>query len=172
MKKKHFIASALSLGLLGGAIAVPSAIFADSDAAVTDSANTSTTATQAPATTTTGDHVVTPQRLGNTFNYTLGGSATASGTFEVPKGFGHVKLRIRNYANAPVDFTLQHNESGKVYVDGQTIRKNTETIWRSTDVGLTDGLRSGQYTIQFRGASNKVNVELWGVAGSLPSDAN
>jgi hypothetical protein len=170
LKKKHFIVPALALGLIGGAIAVPSAIFADSDAAVTDSA-TSTAVTQDAGTTTTGDHVVTPQRLGNTFNYTLGGSATASGTFEVPKGFGHVKLRIRNYANAPVDFTLQHNESGKVYVDGQTIPKNTETIWRSTDEGLSDGLRSGQYTIQFRGASNKVNVELWGVAGSLPSDA-
>ncbi|MEK5405288.1 hypothetical protein MKX36_05010 [Paenibacillus sp. FSL W8-0439] len=165
MKKKHLIASALSLGLLGGAIAVPSAIFADSDA-VTDSANTSTTATQDAGNTTTGDHVITPQSVGNSFNFTVGGSATASGSFEVPKGFGYVKLRIRNYANTSVDFTVEHNDSGKSYVDGQTISKNSETVWRSADA-----MRSGRYTIQFRGASNKVNVELWGVAGSLPSDA-
>ncbi|WP_283657451.1 hypothetical protein [Paenibacillus sp. RC343] len=80
-------------------------------------------------------------------------------------------MRIRNYANAPVDFTVQHNDSGKVYVDGKTISKNSETVWRSTDAGFSDGLRSGRYTIQFRGGTNKVNVEIWGVAGSLPSDA-
>ncbi|MFK4302087.1 MULTISPECIES: hypothetical protein [unclassified Paenibacillus] len=135
------------------------------------SANISTTATQDASTTTTGDHVVTPQSVGNSFNFTVGGSATAPGSFEVPKGFGHVKLRIRNYVNAPVDFTVQHNDSGKVYVDGKTISKNSETVWRSTDAGISDGLRSGRYTIQFRGGTNKVNVEIWGVAGSLPSDA-
>ncbi len=101
VKKKHLIASALSLGLLGGAIAVPSAIFADSDA-VTDSANTSTTATQDAGKTTTGDHVITPQSVGNSFNFTVGGSATASGSFEVPKGFGYVKLRIRTTLIPPL----------------------------------------------------------------------
>ncbi|MGQ3481253.1 hypothetical protein [Paenibacillus sp. TY11] len=136
----------------------------------TDSANTSTTAIQDAGTTTTNDHVITPQSLGNSFNFALGGSATAPGSFEVPKGFGHVKLRIRNYANAPVDFTLEHNDSSKVYVDDQTIRKNSETVWRSIDGGISDGMRSGRYTIQFRGGSNKVNVEVWGVASSLPSE--
>ncbi|MGW9529697.1 hypothetical protein ACWHAM_18470 [Paenibacillus terrae] len=124
----------------------------------TDSANTSTTAIQDVGTTIS-------------FNFIVGGSATAPGTFEVPKGFGHVKLRIRNYANAPVDFTVEHNDSGKVYVDGKTIGKNGEIVWRSTDAGISDGLRSGRYTIQFRGSTNKVKVELWGVASSLPSDA-
>lgn len=165
MKKKHFIASALSVGLLGGAIAVPSAIFANSDDPVTDSAKTSTAATQ-NAGKTTGNHVIIPQSVGNSFNFTVGGSATASGSFEIPKGFGWVKLRIRNYNNTPVDFTVEHNDSGKAYVDGQTIRKNSETIWRSAD-----SMRSGRYSIQFRGGSNKVNVEIWGVAGSLSSDA-
>ncbi|EHS54967.1 hypothetical protein P4H71_20490 [Paenibacillus kribbensis] len=135
----------------------------------TDSANTSTMVTQNAGTTTTDDRVITPQKMGNSFNFTIGGSATASGSFEVPKGFGYVKLRIRNYANAPVDFTVEHNDSGKVYVDGQTVRKNSETVWRSNDVGISDGMRSGRYTIQFRGGSNKVNVEIWGVASSLPS---
>ncbi|MGW8958372.1 hypothetical protein [Paenibacillus sp. NPDC055715] len=104
--------------------------------------------------------------MGNTFNFTVGGSATAPGSFEVPKGFGYVKLRIRNYANTPVDFTVEHNDSGKAYVDGQTISKNSETVWRSAG-----SMRSGRYTIQFRGSSNKVNVEVWGVSGSLSSDA-
>ncbi|MFC7558903.1 hypothetical protein ACFQ5D_12650 [Paenibacillus farraposensis] len=70
--------------------------------AVTDSANTSTAVTQDAGKKTTGNHVVIPQSVGNSFNFTVGGSATASGSFEVPKDFGWVKLRIRNYNKPPL----------------------------------------------------------------------
>ncbi|MDQ0497260.1 hypothetical protein [Paenibacillus brasilensis] len=169
MKKKHLIASALSLGLLGGAIAVPSAIFADADA-VTESANTSTTATQDAGTTTTGDHVITPQKIGNTFGSRVQGGATVQGAFEVPKGYGHVKLTLKNYSSYPVKVSVTHNDSGKEYISGTTISPNSTLTWRSTDKGITDGLRSGSYTIQFRGGNYDVNAEFNGVAGSQPSD--
>jgi hypothetical protein len=168
VKKKHFIASALSLGLLGGAIAVPSAIFADSD--VSDSVNTSTTATQDAGTATTGDHVVTPQRVGNTIDSDASGSATVGTSFEVPKGYGHVKLRMKNYSSYPVKVSLSHIESNKEYITGLKIPAHGEITWKSTDEGISDGLRSGSYTLQWRGGDYKVDGHVWGVAASSPGD--
>ncbi|MFS8213157.1 hypothetical protein [Paenibacillus polymyxa] len=169
MKKKHFIAPALALGLIGGAIAVPSAIFADSDA-VTDSANTSTTATQAPATTTTGDHVVTPQRGLDAIDVGITGGATASGSFDIPKGYGHVKLRIKNYSDHTVKVSLTHDGSNKEYISALAIAPHDTVIWRSTDEGYSSGVRSGDYTIQFRGGDYKVDGHVWGVVGTQPGD--
>ncbi|URJ47393.1 hypothetical protein MF628_002026 [Paenibacillus polymyxa] len=105
MKKKHFIVPALALGIIGGAIAVPNAIFADSDA-VTDSANTSTTATQAPATTTTGDHVITPQATdGQIVDRPVAGF-NDSADFDVKGGYGYVRLYLRNTGDTTISFTV------------------------------------------------------------------
>ncbi|URJ36592.1 hypothetical protein MF625_001010 [Paenibacillus polymyxa] len=105
MKKKHFIVPALALGLIGGAIAVPSAIFADSDAAVTDSA-TSSAATQAPATTTTGDHVITPQATdGQIVDRPVAGF-NDSADFDIKGGYGYVRLYLRNTGNTTISFTV------------------------------------------------------------------
>ncbi|MBY7736732.1 MULTISPECIES: hypothetical protein [Paenibacillus] len=105
MKKKHFIAPALALGLIGGAIAVPSAIFADSDAAVTDSA-TSSAATQAPATTPTGDHVITPQATdGQIVDRPVAGF-NDSADFDIKGGYGYVRLYLRNTGNTTISFTV------------------------------------------------------------------
>jgi hypothetical protein len=168
LKKKHIIASALSVGLLGGAIAVPHAIFADSD--VTDSANTSTAATQDAGTTTTGDHVVTPQKIGNTFGSRVQGGATVQSAFEVPKGYGHVKLTLKNNSSYPVRVSVTHNDSGKEYISGTRISPGSSITWRSTDEGYTDGLRSGSYTLQWRGGDYNVDAEFNGIAGSQPAD--
>ncbi|WP_318627258.1 hypothetical protein [Paenibacillus polymyxa] len=105
MKKKHFIAPALALGLIGGAIAVPSAIFADSDA-VSTSANTSTTATQAPATTPTGDHVITPQATdGQIVDRPVAGF-NDSADFDIKGGYGYVRLYLKNTGNTTISFTV------------------------------------------------------------------
>ncbi|CCC85588.1 hypothetical protein PPM_2651 [Paenibacillus polymyxa M1] len=105
MKKKHFIAPALALGLIGGAIAVPSAIFADSDA-VSTSANTSTTETQAPATTPTGDHVITPQATdGQIVDRPVAGF-NDSADFDIKGGYGYVRLYLRNTGNTTISFTV------------------------------------------------------------------
>jgi hypothetical protein len=167
-KKNLLIASALSVSLLG-AVALPSAIYADSD--VTDSANTSTTATQDAGTTTTGDHVVTPQKIGNSFGSRVQGGATVQSAFEIPKGYGHVKITLKNNASTPVKVSLTHNESGKVYIDGSTtIYRGQPLVWKSPSKGFSDGLRSGSYTLQWRGANNDVNAEFDGIAGSDPGD--
>lgn len=169
MKKKHVIASALSVGLLGGAIAVPSAIFAKDSDAVTNSA-TSSAATQAPATTTTGDHVVTPQRGIDAIDVGITGGATASGSFDIPKGYGHVKLRIKNYSDHTVKVSLTHDGSNKEYISALAIAPHDTIIWRSTDEGYSSGIRSGDYTVQFRGGDYKVDAHVWGVIGTQPGD--
>ncbi|WP_237449068.1 hypothetical protein [Paenibacillus sp. OT2-17] len=97
MKKKHLIASALSLGLLGGAIAVPSAIFADSDAA-TNSANTSTYATHDEVK-TPGNHDISLFRTKDLFNVNLDGKSPLT-EFSIDPGYGHVKIRVRNNTKA------------------------------------------------------------------------
>ncbi|WP_187644847.1 MULTISPECIES: hypothetical protein [Paenibacillus] len=134
------------------------------------SANTSTTATQDVGTTTTGDHVVTPQNVGNTFGSRVQGGATVQSSFDVPRGYGHVKLTLKNNSSYPVRVSLLHNDSGKEYISGTRISPGSSITWRSTDEGYTDGLRSGSYTLQWRGGDYNVNAEFNGIAGSRPAD--
>lgn len=42
-----------------------------------------------------------------------------------------------------------HNESGREYLSGQRIAPGGTFIWKSTDDGYTDGLRSGSYPSNF-----------------------
>ncbi|MEK5318148.1 hypothetical protein NSS94_02540 [Paenibacillus sp. FSL L8-0644] len=105
MKKKHLVASALALGIIGGAVAVPNAIFADSDT-VTDSAKTSTTATQDAVTTTTGDHVITPQATdGQIVDRPVAGF-NDSADFDIKGGYGYVRLYLRNTGDTTISFTV------------------------------------------------------------------
>ncbi|WP_068497714.1 hypothetical protein [Paenibacillus kribbensis] len=136
----------------------------------TDSANTSTTVTQNAGTTTTGDRVITPQKMGNSFGSRVQGGATVQSAFEVPRGYGHVKLTLKNNSSYPVKVSLTHNDSGKEYISGATISPRSSLTWKSTDKGITDGLRSGSYTLQWRGGNYDVNAEFNGVAGSQPGD--
>ncbi|NEU24693.1 hypothetical protein G3M74_00645 [Paenibacillus polymyxa] len=178
MKKKHFIAPVLALGIIGGFIAVPNAIFADSDAvtdstpattdstAVSQSANTSTDVTVP----TTGNDVIIPQAAGlNAIDTDVGGSATAQAAFNVPKGYGHTKLRMKNFSDHRVKVTLTHVESAKEYFSEVSIAPHQTVIWNSYDEGWSDGLRSGTYTLMWRGGDYKVDGHVWGVVASTPS---
>jgi hypothetical protein len=105
LKKKHLVASALALGIIGGAVAVPNAIFADSDAAVTDSA-TSTAVTQDAGKTTTGDHVITPQATdGQIVDRPVAGF-NDSADFDIKPGYGYVRLYLRNTGDTTITFTV------------------------------------------------------------------
>lgn len=159
MNKKLLITSALSLSLLG-AVAVPSAIFANSD--VTSFESTSVTAPH--------DTVITPQVIGNSFSGKVSGGATVQSAFEVPKGYGHVKLSLKNNSSNPVKVSLTHNDSGKEYISGASISAKGTLVWKSPDKGIADGLRSGSYTLQWRGGDYNVNAEYSGVCGSKTSD--
>ncbi|UMY53143.1 hypothetical protein MLD56_16340 [Paenibacillus peoriae] len=119
MKKKHFIAPALALGLIGGAIAVPNAIFADSD--VTDSATSSAVTQDAGTTavpndhvgtaTTTGDHVITPQATdGQIVDRPLYG-LNDSADFDIKPGYGYVRLYLRNTGDTTISFTVNQGSA-------------------------------------------------------------
>ncbi|KOS04209.1 hypothetical protein [Paenibacillus polymyxa] len=160
MKKKHLIASALSLGLLGGAIAVPSAIFADSDAA-TNSANTSTYATHDEVK-TPGNHDISLFRTKDLFNVNL------LTEFSIDPGYGHVKIRVRNNTKATLTFTLKHVDSGKDYFTKYVGAGDTFN-WYSTD-GFSSGLRSGKYEIQWRAGGAYVDASAWAISATNPDE--
>ncbi|KJD42360.1 hypothetical protein [Paenibacillus terrae] len=103
-------------------------------------------------------------------NQRSGGSATVGESLNVPKGWGHVKLRMKNHSDHPVRVSLTHNASNKQYIDGLVIAPHDTVTWKSTDEGITNGMRSGNYTLQWRGSDYKVNGETWGVASSQPGD--
>ncbi|MDP1511325.1 hypothetical protein L8C07_09495 [Paenibacillus sp. CMAA1739] len=103
-------------------------------------------------------------------NQRSSGGATVGESFVVPKGWGHVKLRMKNHSDHPVKVSLTHDRSNKLYIDALVIAPHDTVIWKSTDKGFSDGMRSGDYTLQWRGSDYKVNGETWGVADSQPGD--
>jgi hypothetical protein len=167
LKKKHFIAPALALGLIGGFIAVPNAIFADSDAAVTDSA-TSTAVTQDAGKTTTGDHVITPQRARDVFNDTFETEKNPVSRFVLDPGYGHLKIMVKNTGDSTMTFSLVHTDSNKQYIV-KTVGAHSGLTWDSTN-SFSQGLRSGNYEIQWRAGGDIVHGSASGVSGQYPSD--
>ncbi|QNR65295.1 hypothetical protein IAQ67_15445 [Paenibacillus peoriae] len=161
MKKIHLVASVLVLGLIGGAIAVPCAILADSDAAVTDSA-ASTAATQGAVITTTGDHVITPQRARDVFNDTFDNEKNPVSRFVLDPGYGHLKILAKNTSDSTITFSLVHTDSGKQYIV-KTIGAHKKLLWDSVN-SFSLGLRSGNYEIQWRANGDIVHVTTWGVS--------
>ncbi|MEC0182885.1 hypothetical protein P4H61_15485 [Paenibacillus peoriae] len=114
------------------------------------------------STSKTSENIIISQRSG--------GSATVGESFNVPKGWGHVKLRMKNHSDHPVRVSLTHDSSNKLYIDALVITPHDTVTWKSTDEGITNGMRSGDYTLQWRGSEYKVNGETWGVADSQPGN--
>ncbi|URJ34753.1 hypothetical protein MF625_004058 [Paenibacillus polymyxa] len=133
MKKKHFIAPALALGIIGGAIAVPNAIFADSNA-VTDStpATTGSTAVSQSANTSTdvntpkaGDHVITPQDTNKVLNKSLA-NTDMSERFYIDPHYGYARVYVHNDGKAPINITVtQGSASGPVKMKGRIAKGET-----------------------------------------------
>ncbi|WP_068497721.1 hypothetical protein [Paenibacillus kribbensis] len=163
-KNKLFLVSALSVSLLG-AVAIPSAIFADSDA-VTDSANTSTYATQDEVK-TPDNHDVSLFRTKDLFNVNLDGKSPLT-EFSISPGYGHVKLRVKNNTKATLTFTLKHVDSGKDYFTKYVGAGDTFN-WYSTD-GFSSGLRSGNYEIQWRAGGAYVDASAWAISATNPDE--
>ncbi|WP_258957487.1 hypothetical protein [Paenibacillus polymyxa] len=107
-KRKIFFPLALSISLLG-AVVVPSAIFARSDAP--DSANTSSIATKNAGKSTTGDHVITPQATdGQIVDRPLYG-LNDSADFDIKPGYGYVRLYLRNTGNTTISLTVNQGSA-------------------------------------------------------------
>ncbi len=106
----------------------------------------------------------------NIISQRSGGSATVKEAFSVPKGWGHVKLCMKNHSDHPVRVSLTHSSSNKLYIEALVIAPHDTVTWKSTDQGFSDGLRSGDYILQWRGSDYKVDGETWGVADSQPGN--
>ncbi|MEE4569834.1 MULTISPECIES: hypothetical protein [Paenibacillus] len=104
----------------------------------------------------------------NIISQRSGGSATVREVFSVPKGGGHVKLCLKNHSDHPVKVSLTHIDSNKLYIESLVIAPHDTVTWNSNDQGFSDGLRSGDYILHWRGGDYKVDGETWGVAGSKP----
>ncbi|MGG1674102.1 hypothetical protein ACIFOE_26500, partial [Paenibacillus sp. NRS-1783] len=68
------------------------------------SANTSTKATRDTGTTTTGDHVITPQKGRDVFNDTFDRKDPVS-RFVLDRGYGHLKIYLKNKGNSTITFS-------------------------------------------------------------------
>ncbi|SEK04646.1 hypothetical protein [Paenibacillus polymyxa] len=160
-KNKIFFSSALSISLLGAVVA-PSVFCASSDAS--DSANTSSIATKNAGKTTTGDHVVTPQRARDVFNNTFENEKNPVSCFVLDPGYGHLKILAKNRGDSTITFSLVHTDSGKQYIV-KTIGAHKKLLWDSVN-SFPQGLRSGNYEIQWRANGDIVHVTAWGVSGT------
>ncbi|OMF48739.1 hypothetical protein [Paenibacillus peoriae] len=165
MKKKHLIASVLALGIIGGAVAVPNAIFADSDA-VSNSANTITYANQGEVK-TPSNHDVSLFKRKDLFNVNLDGKSPLT-EFSISPGYGHVKMRVKNNTKATLTFTLRHVNSGD-YLLTKYVGAGERFTWYSTD-SFPNGMRAGDYEIQWRAGGAYVDATAWGLSATSPDE--
>ncbi|WP_274484426.1 hypothetical protein [Paenibacillus polymyxa] len=159
-KKEIFFSSALSISLLG-AVVVPSVICASSDAS--DSANTSSIATQNAGKSTISDQVITPQKSRDVFDDIFDKKDPVS-RFVLDPGYGHLKIFAKNRGDSTITFSLVHTDSGKQYIV-KTIGAHKKLLWDSVN-SFSQGLRSGNYEIQWRAGGDIVHVTAWGVSGT------
>lgn len=91
-------------------------------------------------------------------------STTASSAFVVPGGFGYGKLHFHNVGKGAVTVTVQHVSTDLEYV-AVTIAPGAEYTWRST-TNYPQGMRSGDYTVQFHSSTAAVSVDFDGYASN------
>lgn len=147
MKNNKFITIAMFLSLLG-AVAVPSAIFATSN--ITDSSNT-----------------ITPQKSRDVFDDTFDRKDPVT-RFEIDPGYGHLKIFVKNRGRSTITFSLVHKDSGKLYIT-KTVGAGKSLDWNNLG-SFSQGLRSGNYEIQWRAGGDIVHVSARAVSGRYPSD--
>ncbi|MGM1022308.1 MAG: hypothetical protein ACQEXV_17630 [Bacillota bacterium] len=167
--KKRVIFSTLSLSVALATGLTSSAVHASGEESVPVS---NAAVTQSSESTTNGiGKNITPFEIGNSFGNSVSGSATAEGSFNVPEGYGHVKLMVKNFSSSPVRVTLRHNESGLEYFS-EKVYKGSPLTWVSFDEGYSRGVRTGRYTITFSGGGSKVDAMFNGIATNSKGDIN
>jgi hypothetical protein len=166
VKKKKNFSSALSISLLG-AVVVPSVICASSDAS--DSANTSSIATKNAGKSTISDQVITPQKSRDVFEDIFDKKDPVS-RFVLDPEYGHLKIFAKNRGGSTITFSLVHTDSGKQYIV-KTIGAHKKLFWDSVN-SFSQGLRSGNYEIQWRANGDIVHVTTWGVSGNDSADTS
>lgn len=144
MKARALLFSALFLALATTASAAPST-------ALNDSTNLGNF----------DNGIITPQTIIGYFgNGVTSDTGTAYGSFEVPGGYGYVKIYFKNNSSAPLKVIVTHDDTNKTYVE-KTISGGGSYTWLSTDDN-PQGVRAGKYKVTFRGGGD----------GSKPVDAS
>ncbi|ADM70851.2 hypothetical protein GMA19_03045 [Paenibacillus polymyxa E681] len=154
--KKASVVSVLSLALAipltaSAAVTTDVAPATTDSTAVSQSANTSTDVT----TPTPGNHDITPQHQQDKFGSTvksLPGEGSATSSFKVTGGYGYVKINFKNNSSDPVKIIVTHNDTNKNYYEEVLSGKSSDS-WKSYP-GVKQGVRSGDYTVTFRGGKN------------------
>ncbi|MDN4107275.1 hypothetical protein [Paenibacillus polymyxa] len=107
------------------------------------------------------------QSTGQEVHEVLGGTSPTM-EFTVKKGYGHVKIKVKNTGSNTISWSLQGN--GREYLN-KTVGKGDTLTWTSLN-SYPNGMPSGEYVIQFRAGGNRVEGEAWGTTGQYPSDIN
>ncbi|WP_145948508.1 hypothetical protein [Paenibacillus sp. Y412MC10] len=114
------------------------------------------------------DPIVTPFAVDPLFSTVLAGT-NATSNFTVNKGYGHIKIYVKNTGPYPISVTVQHRETGRVYLDTTVAPKAAPLDWRSFK-DFPQGVYSGDYVVTYRAGGNNMSGEAWGMSATINSD--
>ncbi|MDR6723127.1 hypothetical protein J2W91_001579 [Paenibacillus amylolyticus] len=98
------------------------------------------------------------------------GGASFSNAFNISAGHGHLKLIMKNNSIHPVKVTLTHlGNTDKIYFE-KTIAAHDTLIWTNFEEGYPQGMRGGNYVLQWIGGEHAVNGEVSGKLASSIHD--
>ncbi|OAX47034.1 hypothetical protein [Paenibacillus sp. AD87] len=102
-------------------------------------------------------------------HYIASGGATVQQPFTVNSEFVHIKLLIKNNSRHEINISLTHIDTSKVYF-ARTIDAGKSMDWININEGFTQGMRTGDYLLQWSGGGYNVDGEVWGAASSDPDN--
>ncbi|WP_052410104.1 hypothetical protein [Paenibacillus durus] len=116
-------------------------------------------------------HLITPSVIdtSNPIGDTVTGGSVVPKYFTINAGYGHIKLLMKNYSNQSVTVSLTHNSTRMVYFS-RVIAGSGSLTWKNFEEGFEQGMRAGDYTLQWSGGGSNVNGEFFGKTGSSISD--
>ncbi|MEC0174364.1 hypothetical protein P4H83_05725 [Paenibacillus favisporus] len=114
------------------------------------------------------DPIITPFAVDPLFSTVLGGTNGTS-NFTVNKGYGHIKIYVKNTGSYPISVTVQHRDTGRVYLDTTVAPKAAPLDWRSFNQ-FPQGVYSGDYVVTYRADGNIMSGEAWGMSATINSE--
>ncbi|WP_440114359.1 hypothetical protein [Paenibacillus sp. QZ-Y1] len=113
------------------------------------------------------DHLISPLVIDtdNPIGDTATGGAVVQKSFTVNAGYGHLKLLMKNYSTQSVTVSLTHKYTGLLYFSREIPGKESLT-WKNLENGYEQGIRGGDYMLQWSGGGSNVNGQFFGKTGS------
>ncbi|WP_242225023.1 hypothetical protein [Bacillus cereus group sp. BfR-BA-01380] len=87
-----------------------------------------------------------------------GSNGSAGYDFNVPAGYGHVKMYFKNLGETAVTVYLKH-ESGKYYIEKKKIEPGERYDWISNTT-YPQGVRGGKYDLSLTSGNKPTKVEF------------